>query len=439
MSLCYVLDMHVVTPSRVRFLAFGMIACTLLLVAYNFATQRGGITVFGPEFGGDYAAYYMAGQILNSEPRQLYDLPSQERRYHEIIPAAPENQFLVYPGAPFVAVLYRPLARLPFAWSHLLWLLIGAALAAVAVGLLWKSCGESLEGDRATAMVAALSFAPFLIEGWAGGQTSAMVLFAVSLAVFLQQRQRPIGAGVTLAFLAFKPTLLLLLGPMLLVTKSFRVLLGLLIGGIGFLLISIWAVGLEGCRQYVLFLTKYAAVRNASPESLKPWKYVDLRSAVYPVFYHPQPWAMALVAALFLAGAALLWLTWRRSTDWRIAWASALAWTPVLSPHIAIYDTTLLIPAVFLAVSSFGLDRRLRWLIVALYLTAWCTQAVSEAVGVQMLSLVIVLLGVYLWKKAATTCVANELLTETAYLLKSPKNAQRLTDAIEELKRDQGV
>ncbi len=148
---------------------------------------------------------------------------------------------------------------------------------------------------------------------------------------------------------------------------------------------------------------------------------------------------MVLVAALFLAGAVVLWITWRRSTDWRIGWASALAWTPVLSPHIAIYDTTLLIPAVFLAVSSCGLARRLRWLIVALYLTAWCTQAVSEAVGVQILSLVIVLLGVYLWKEATTNNLANESLTETAYLLKSPENARRLMDAVEELKQDQGV
>ncbi len=420
-------------------MAVGMIACTLLLVAYNFATQQGGVTSFGPEFGGDYAAYYMAGQILNSDPSRLYDLAEQERRYHEIVPAASDNRLLVYPSAPFLAVLYRPLALLPFAWSYLLWLVIGTMLGVAGLALLWKSCGEPLGGDRATAMLAAFSFAPFLIEGWAGGQTSAMVLFAVSLAIYFQQRQRPVGAGVVLAFLAFKPTLLLLLGPMLVVTKSFRVLLGLLIGGLGVLFVSIWAVGVEGCLQYARFLTKYAAVRNAAPESLKPWKYVDLRAAIYPVFYHPQPWAMVLVAALFLSGAMVLWITWRRSTDWRIAWASALAWTPVLSPHIAIYDTTLLIPAVFLAVSSCGLARRLQWLIVALYLTAWCTQAVSEAVGVQMLSLVIVLLGVYLWRKATTTSVANELLTETAYLLKSPKNAQRLIDAVEELKQDEGV
>ncbi len=384
------------TPFRVRFVAAGIIVAALLLVGVNFAKQHGGMTPFGPELGGDYPAFYVAGQILNTEPSRLYDLGLQETLYRRVIPDAPADRALPYPGTPFLAVLYRPLALLPYAWSYLLWLVIGAALATSSFLLLWKACHEAPGGDRLTAMLVSLSFMPLLLEGWVGGQPTTILLFCTSLAIYFRQQERPMSAGVALAFLAFKPTLLLLLGPMLIVTKSFRVLLGMMIGGLALSLVSIWAVGFDGCRQYVEFLSKYAQVRSVAPESLKPWKYVDLRSAVYPMFYHPQLWASVLLAVLFLAGAVLLWLSWRRSTDSRIAWASALVWTPILSPHMAIYDTTLLIPAVFLTVSSCGLSRRLQWLIAILYITAWCTQAVSEAVGFQPLSFVIVLLGLYL-------------------------------------------
>ena len=36
-------------------------------------------------------------------------------------------------------------------------------------------------------MLAALSFTPFLLEGWIGGQTSALVVFCLALAIYLRQ------------------------------------------------------------------------------------------------------------------------------------------------------------------------------------------------------------------------------------------------------------
>ena len=296
--------MSFATPARVRFVAAAMIACALLLVAIGFAKQRDGITPFGPELGGDYSAFYVAGQILNSEPDRLYDLALQEKLHRQLIPGTPADQILFYPSAPFFAVLYRPLAMLPYSWSYLVWLAIGAGLAIGGFALIWKGCPELAGGDWLTAMLASVSFAPLLLEGWVGGQTTVLVFFCVALAVYLRQWNRPVAAGVVLAVLSFKPTLLLLLVPMLIVTRSFRVLLGMALGGLGFFVISIWAVGWDGCVQFVRFLVKYAEATNTAPEALKPWKYVDLRSAVYPLFCHPSWWATVLLGVLFLAGAA---------------------------------------------------------------------------------------------------------------------------------------
>ena len=106
-------------PQMIRFVAIAMLAVGLLLVALNCATQHGGMTPFGPELGADYPAFYIAGEILNSKPEKLHDLAAQESLYRQQFSDAPASEFLVYPSAPFLAVLFRPLALLPYMWSYL--------------------------------------------------------------------------------------------------------------------------------------------------------------------------------------------------------------------------------------------------------------------------------------------------------------------------------
>jgi hypothetical protein len=406
-------------PKQVRFIASAMIGIALVLVAVSFARQHGGMTPFGTELGGDYPAFYLAGRILNSAPERLHDMALQEKLYHEVIPAAPAGQFLLYPNAPFLAILFRPLALLPYAWSYLAWLVISAVMALTGFWLLCKASpaltvvqvllpspvsgeGQGVRasrlppGDWLTAMLAAFSFTPFLFEGWVSGQTCAIVILCTALAIYLRQQGREFSAGMALAVLAFKPTLLLLLLPMLVVTRSFRVLLGVAASGLGLLVLSVWAVGCDGCLNFLRFLLRYAQTERVAPEILKSsWKYVDLRSAADPIFLHPSLWS-SLVLALFVAAAAtLLWRTWWHSSDWRLAWAAALIWTPVLSPHCAIYDTVLLIPAVFLLAPAQKSSDWFLPLVMLVYLAAWCSQPIAAMTGFQPLSAAIVLLGLY--------------------------------------------
>ena len=204
--------------------------------------------------------------------------------------------------------------------------------------------------------------------------------------------------------LAFKPTLLLLVLPMLVVTRSFRVLCGVAASGLGLLALSFWAVGYDGCLGFLRFLARYAETERVAPEILKsPWKYVDMRSAAYAIFQHPSLWSSAVLAILVAVAAMLLWRTWRHSGDWRLAWASALIWTPVLSPHCAIYDSVLLIPAVFLVAPAQRLSEWFLPLVTLVYLAAWCSQPIAALTGFQPLSAAIVLLGLQVCHAAAPT------------------------------------
>src|SRR5262249_16410384 len=73
--------------------------------------------------GGDFAAFYMSGRILNEYGgERLYDLTLQEKLYREIRPDV-EGLTLPYLYPPFIAALCRPLAYLPYRIALVVFLL----------------------------------------------------------------------------------------------------------------------------------------------------------------------------------------------------------------------------------------------------------------------------------------------------------------------------
>lgn len=376
-----------------------LIVGALLLLILCLTTQEKNTTVFGPTLGADYPAFYIAGKTLNSEPDRLYDLQLQYELYHQLAPRSPTDWFAPYPYAPFFAVLFQPLALLPYQWSYLAWLIIGVIFFSLGIWLLRNSGLNFAANNWLTATLLSASFTPFLFEGWLGGQTSPFVFFCVASAIYLQSRERDIAAGSVLAALLFKPTLLLLIMPMFLICRQLRVLIGFVAGGLVFLSVSLWAVGIQGCLNFMRFLKVYMEVRRTTPESLKPWKYVDVRSAVYPLFYHPT--SLTLMILLSIAGITgiLLLCAWRRErfkANKQQSLALALLWTPILSPHCAIYDTSLLIPAAIMMATNMHKSSPIFVGLLALtYVTAWFSQPISASIGFQPLTLSIALLGFY--------------------------------------------
>src|SRR5262245_22912986 len=109
--------------------------CLLVLVIYSiilsisFATQRSGRTIFGPQLGADFGAYYVAGRIFNHvAPGRIYDRDLHHAIYQEVFPTAPSGEELPYVNAPFFILPFIALARLHYAWAYLGWLLISLGL-----------------------------------------------------------------------------------------------------------------------------------------------------------------------------------------------------------------------------------------------------------------------------------------------------------------------
>jgi hypothetical protein len=91
----------------------------------------------------------------------------------------------------------------------------------------------------------AVSFEPFLFECWIGGQLSAVAFFSYALCYYFLKKDKPLLAGVVLGICFYKPTLLLLMVPMLLAGRQWLMLAGMTLTGLFYLTLSLLMVGWE--------------------------------------------------------------------------------------------------------------------------------------------------------------------------------------------------
>ena len=337
----------------------------LILVIYTvflalaFATSANGRTVFGPELGADFGAFYVAGKIANTvAPDRIYDRNLQRRFYREIFPMAEEGEELPYVNAPFFAAPLPLLARLPYAWAYLVWLLFSLGLYVAGFTLLWRTLDNLPNEIRWAALLLSLSFMPFLVECLAGGQTSAFGFFSLALAISCERRGRPMMSGAALALCLYKPTLLILILPMLVVTRRFSTMAGFAIGGLFLAVVSLLVVGWEGCVDYVRMLLFFTDASTGAATVLKSWKYVDVNSFFRLLLNNHTYLRWIATGAAFLLVLPLLLRFWRKTSrksenDQNMVWAFTLTWTLVLNLYVGIYDATLVVLSVLLTTNVF--------------------------------------------------------------------------------------
>jgi hypothetical protein len=320
-----------------------------------------------------------------------------------------KEERLPFVHPPLVAVAFRPLAALPYAWSFAVWLLLSAGFYVGGL-VLTISPLQSLSGtDRVTALLLALSFEPFIVECWLGGQLSAFGLFCIALAFSFQQTNRPVAAGLALGLCLYKPTLLVLLLPMLVVTANGRMLTGFGVAAVALAGASLLAVGRESCRAYANVVLGFSqAAAGSEGTVLRTWKYVDLNSFFRLLLGGHSALNGVLVlatAAPFLGILVVTWWRFRRGGSHDLVWALTLTWTLVLNVYVGIYDSILVVLACLLTAGLLA-----RWhddaqpsftpgfktLLFLVYVVPWFSEHVARVTGFQPYTVVLVAMGIFL-------------------------------------------
>jgi hypothetical protein len=406
---------------RVLFVSASVLLMGLALLTVSFATADRGQTIFGPALGADYAEFYSAGTLLNTAPpARLYDFALQDAIHHAVLPNDRGHLPFCYP--PFVALVFRPLARLPYAWSFGVWLLLSGGLYLAGLVLTLRTLRFLPGADRRAAFWLALSFEPFLMECWMGGQLSALGFFCLALAYYWLETCRPTAAGVALGFCLYKPTLLVLLLPLLVLARHWRVLAGFTLAGVGLAGASLAVAGRQGCLDYTRVLLAFTRTTSSTEGAVfLAWKYVDLNSFFRLLLGGPSPvaWALMLLILPVPLGALVVawWRVGRSSSAYRrVVWASTLTWTLVANLYVPVYDSVLVVLAVLLTADVLSQPGNgsepirsptFPVFLLLLYLGPWVSQHVARVTGLQPYSLILLAFAVYQLRVARTVDAAT--------------------------------
>lgn len=248
---------------------------------------------------------------------------------------------------------------------------------------------------------------PFLVECLAGGQTSAVGFFCLALAIHQERCGRYVLSGLALSLCAYKPTLLLLLVPMLLITRRYATLLGF-VAGCGLLaLASLLLVGKQGFVGYINTLLYFTNASASAASGLRSWKYVDINSFFRLLLGNHPYFRWAMTAAAFVFTLPFLFRFWwrsgfKRQNQQSLDWALAITWTLVLNLYVGIYDSTLVVLGLLL--TSDVLYRRIankqsalpalyKLILLLVYVVPWMTQPIARLTNLQIYTVVLALLG----------------------------------------------
>jgi arabinofuranan 3-O-arabinosyltransferase len=353
----------------------------------------------------DFVYFYGVGQIAHQYSAvRVYDFELQQKTFNQIYPLH-DRTYGPSPYPPFVALFFSLFARMSFETAYLLWAVVSLALYTVGIA---ATANEVFPGDRLkTSLIFcfALAFYPFSFDTLMNGQLAAVAVCAVGLAISQERHSRPFCSGLALSMLAYKPTLLLLILPMLLLTRRFKSLFGFMTGTVVLMLVATAWAGVHIWPTYWRFLRGFGHVAGLGGQSaLRLWQFVDFRSLSYAV---PGGRSAAALAALICLGATIgTWLVvllYKSAAGERpeqyLTWAVTLTWTLLLNIYVPTYDSVLVTIAVIL---TLGALRDMAWstasgwivfLSVLIFLSSWVTEGIAQRRGIQLLSILIAVLG----------------------------------------------
>jgi hypothetical protein len=177
-----------------------------------------GPTAAGDHLGGDYPAFYAAGELARSgDWEDLYDGAEQQAAQRGLLG---DDAFLYFAYPPPVAAAYAPLSAVDYRWSYL----IHTGLMAAA---LWGAVRLAAPFHPAVRRHPAVVFAALLLtypmwRAVTGGQNTALTLLLIVAAAHYDRRGDWIGSGLAVGLLLYKPQFGLLFFALLILRRRWR-------------------------------------------------------------------------------------------------------------------------------------------------------------------------------------------------------------------------
>src|SRR5215470_14360711 len=200
----------------------------------------------------DFINFYAAGSVVrHGGGATLYSRQTQDAAFKNAI-GFTSTQYFLHP--PFEAGWFALLSYLPIQRAFTVWTLVNVALVGL-LPLVLKSAVRLILRKPYVATLA-LAFLP-VPTALTLGQDSVLLLFIFSSCYALLRQQRNATAGLALALAAIKFQYLIVLLPLILMSRKSRLLPGFLTGAFCLVCLSVLMVGVKGLQTYFTFLLDF--------------------------------------------------------------------------------------------------------------------------------------------------------------------------------------
>ena len=399
-------------PREVSF-ACGVWFCTIVAYAAlqltaPFAASAAFRTQY---FGSDFAEFYIAGKILNQHgANALYDLDLQTRMFRRLDPRN-HDASLWFVCAPYLAQIFRPFALLPYRAAYAAWIVVALLTYAIGITALSPYLAALRRPYRRAALLLGLTFAPVALWSLVGGQIGVIGFAMIAWCVRFDLSGKRLAAGATLALCCYKPTLLLLFGPFLLLRMNVRFLLGFAAGLSGLLAVSLLASTKAVFDWFRLIFTygRFASQGNT------PWPdawplLIDLNHFVRRIYASDSGLSVFIAAAAFLGVVVLLSPYWRRfdaasAEERQLTWALTITASLLANLYITAYDSASIVAGALLTASVVSQHRtrctlttRFHAVVAVVYFTSLIPAPVIAYLRVHLYTLAIAALALFQYR-----------------------------------------
>jgi hypothetical protein len=286
----------------------------------------------------DFVTFYAAAQLIRDDRQSLYDLDRQQLYQSRIAPVEKVLPF-VYP--PITAAFLAPLAWLRFSTAFLIMTLLNLLLIGQSLRLLIRGLNLSRDQSHWLLLFALCNYAVHGVIFY--GQTSAIVLFFLTVHVLAERKaERPV-AGIWAGLLCIKPQYLAIPHLVMLVRRRWReFLVGAAVAGLLIIGLFLW-IGLAASAQYFQLARRMV---TADSDWWNQWRGMhNLRVLIIyglPPAWHAVAWW--LLSAVIVG--ILIWINWPEANhrdDHATRWIVNCLGLLIVLPHLFTHDLTLLI------------------------------------------------------------------------------------------------
>jgi hypothetical protein len=291
----------------------------------------------------DFVNFYVGASIVHrGDGAKLYQQDTQRAVLRSVL-QRDSIQYFLHP--PFEAAALAPLASLSFERAFVMWTAINVAVLAL-LPLVLMPC-IPLVARRPYVGLIGFFFLPVLVA-LTLGQDSILLLFIISLAYLLMDKKMDLAAGLVLALASIKFQYLIVLIPLLLMSRKWRVVAGIGLGCAGLAAVSTYVISWRGFENYFGFVRAIDTL--AGPGAPNPALMVNVRG-----FLAGTGWAMhsltlnAVGVGVLLGLAAICALSAPVTRKNGLVFAVYIAVALTAAPYAHFPDATLLWLPVLLA------------------------------------------------------------------------------------------